>query len=165
MKWIILLIGLSLVAFGGRMLLSVGEPKAPVTLSLSDFAKGTPKANWVSINHVVYDLTNALVKVSRIKREEKVKVVFVPLTEKWPADDSTIHVVVVSRDPRLIKIANELEALRSKEEALAFLEKNSPQLIRTTTVTGLLRPDEGEMMDIAMKNHHMGLTVFSLMRV
>lgn len=156
MKWIILLIGLSLIAFGGRMLLSVGEPKAPVTLSLSDFAKGTPKANWVSIHHVVYDLTQALAKVSRIKRDEKVKVVFVPLTEKWPADDSTIHVVVVSKDPRLLKIANDLTTLRSKDEALAFLEKNWPALITTTTVTGLLRHDEGEMMDIALKDHHIG---------
>jgi hypothetical protein len=156
MKWFALLAGLSLVAFGCSMLLSVGEPKAPVTISLSEFAKGTPTANWVSINHVVYDLTRALLKVSRFKKEGNVKAVFVPLTEKWPADDSTIHVLVVSRDPRLLKIANDLTSLRSKNEVLAFLEKNWPQLIRTTTVTGLLRRDEGEMMDVAMKNHYIG---------
>ena len=121
MKWIVLLAGLSLVAFGGWLLLSVGEPKAPVTVLLSEFAKGTPKANWVSINNVVYDLTRALVKVSRFKKEGKVKAVFVPLTEKWPADDSTIHIVVVSREPYLLKIANDLASLNSKDEVLSSL--------------------------------------------
>lgn len=154
MKWIVFLVGLSLVAFGFRMLLSTGDPKSPVSISLSEFAKGTPKADWVSIDHVVYDLTRAVVKVSRFKKEGKVKAIYVPLSEKWPADDSTIHVVVVSRDQRLLKIANDLESLSSKDEIQAFLEKKGSQLIRTKMVTGLIRRDEGELMDVAMKNHH-----------
>lgn len=136
------LITIGLLVGGGQSVYTAVKNRKPTEIAIADLMARKPSAEWLNIGGGVLDTTNA--SYTSAFGAGEAKSIYVPLV---PAGtDSTegeIHVLVVTKDPELLKFTNEARKLdegkASEAAAAEFLLKNLDQLQVARSVQGVVQ--------------------------
>ena len=136
------LVSIVLVFGGGQSVYTAVKNRKPTEIAITDLIARKPSAEWLNIGGGVLDTTNA--SYTSAFGAGEAKSVYVPLVVPGTVStEGEIHVLVLTKDPDLLRVTNEARKLddsKAPEAAAAeFLLKNLDQLQVARSVQGLVK--------------------------
>lgn len=134
------LVAIVLVIGGGQMAYTGLANRKPQGVEMSSLVQSKPSAKWLNIKGGELDVINA--SYSSAFGVGDASSIHLPLV--LPGDDSTektIHVLVETKNPELVRLVNELKDLEnsSEDQILSFMMKNRENLRMSRPVLGLVK--------------------------
>lgn len=108
-------------------------------LGIDSLAATKPEAKWLKVTGGVLDATDA--SAIGLRGANKALEVYIPLVPAgFDREKDMIHVLVLSKDREMLRLYNEMNALKSDNpaEAIGFLVKNRDLLRQEKTVEGVV---------------------------
>ena len=136
------LVSIVLVFGGGQSVYTAVKNRKPTEIAITDLIARKPSAEWLNIGGGVLDTTNA--SYTSAFGAGEAKSIYVPLVAPGTmSTEGEIHVLVLTKDPDLLRVTNEARKLddsKAPEAAAAeFLLKNLDQLQVARSVQGLVK--------------------------
>jgi hypothetical protein len=136
------LVSIVLVFGGGQSVYTAVKNRKPTEIAITDLIARKPSAEWLNIGGGVLDTTNA--SYTSAFGAGEAKSIYVPLVVPGTVStEGEIHVLVLTKDPDLLRVTNEARKLddsKAPEAAAAeFLLKNLDQLQVARSVQGLVK--------------------------
>jgi hypothetical protein len=146
------LVAIVLIIGGGQYAYTGLTNRKPTQVEMSSLVNAKPTAKWLNIKGGELDLINA--SYSSAFGVGDASTIHVPLT--LPGEDSsesTIHVLVETKDAELVKLINEIREMEkqtlTEEQMLKFMIENRDKLRKARQVKGLVKygMDKGKQED------------------
>jgi hypothetical protein len=135
------LITIALLYGGGQSLYTSFKNRQPTEVTLESLTDKKPDAEWLRIKGGTLAAMSAA--YSSAFGVGKAQSVYVPLVLPSGPGRESIHVVVLTKDPALVKFANDAKELGKKEPSeaasLEFIVANAQNLKVSRTVEGLVQ--------------------------
>ncbi len=127
---------------GGQSVYTAVRNREPANVTIDSIVGKKPDAKWLKISDAVLDTANSSY-VSGITGGDA-KSIYVPLVPKdTDSTETTIHVLVETKDPELLGFTNEMKDLDkqnvSEEKATEFIMQNLSKLRVQRPVQGLVK--------------------------
>jgi len=109
-------------------------------VSINSLAAAKPEAKWLKVTDGVLDATRA--SAIGFRGTNKALEVYIPLVPAgFDREKDMIQMLVLSKDPEMLRLHNELSALKTDDPAAAigFLAKNHDLLRQERTVEGVVQ--------------------------
>lgn len=136
------LVSLAMIIGGGQSVYTAVRNREPANVTIDSIVGKKPDAKWLKIPDAVLDTVNSSY-VSGITGGDA-KSIYVPLVPKdTDSTETTIHVLVETKDPELLGFSNEMKDLDkqnvSEEKATEFIMQNLSKLRVQRPVQGLVK--------------------------
>lgn len=136
------LVSLAMILGGGQSVYTAVRNREPANVTIDSIVAKKPDAKWLKISEGVLDTANSSY-VSGITGGDA-KSIYVPLVPKdTDSTETTIHVLVETKDPELLGFTNEMKNLDkqnvSEEKAAEFIVQNLSKLRVQRPVEGLVK--------------------------
>lgn len=134
---IILLFGM-----GAQGIYTAMKNRNPAVMSCEQFAANKPKAEWLSITNCVLDLNDACYATLTYKGAELPTELYIPVRSAGAKESGKgikDNIVLMTRDPALMKMIYEMEKTRSEAEFKEWLTRNADKMIVRRDVKGLVQ--------------------------
>src|SRR5687768_11686372 len=116
-----------LFAMGAQGIYTAMKNRNPVSMSCEQFTTSKPKAVWLSITNCVLDLNDACYATLKYKSAELPTELYIPVRSAGAKDsgkETKDNIVLMTRDPVLMKTLHEMEKIPSEKAFKEWLERN-----------------------------------------
>jgi hypothetical protein len=132
---IAVLVGGYLLWAGGQGLYTVAKNRKPFEVSCQSYAQVRPSQEWLELTGCSLSLLDA----SYTETSGTVTELFIPARGESDAEGAPIHVLVATKDPELLGLANQLVKIEDQGEMMRFSLEHSDKMFPTRDVRGLVR--------------------------
>jgi hypothetical protein len=130
------LVGLYLLWTGGQGLYTAVKNREPFQVACQNYGEVRPSQEWLELTGCSLNLLEA----SYTETGGSVTELFIPARgENEDGDGTPIHVLVATKDPDLLGIANQLIKIEDETEMMKFAVENGDKMFPTRNVSGLVR--------------------------
>jgi hypothetical protein len=127
---------------GAQGIYTAIKNRNPAVMSCEQFANNKPKAAWLSITNCVLDLNDACYATLKYKGAELPTELYIPVrsaSAKEPGKEARDNIVLMTRDPALMKTIYEMEKIPNEKEFKEWLARNADRLLVRRDVKGLVQ--------------------------
>ncbi len=127
-----------LIWAGGQGTYEAMTNRRPTEMTCGDVAQAAPHTSWLRLTGCVADVTDSVYR----ERGGEVKELFIPLRPAGPKDAKPVHVLLSTKDPQLLALAQEMVAVdkaNKPSETLLFVVKNRDRLRVQRPIEGMVR--------------------------
>ena len=132
---IAVLVGGYLLWAGGQGLYTVAKNRKPFEVSCQSYPQVQPSQEWLELTGCSLSLLDA----SYTETSGSVTELFIPARGESDAEGSPVHVLVATKDPELLGLANQLVKIEDQGEMMRFSLEHGDRMFPTRDVTGLVR--------------------------
>jgi len=130
---------LLLFAMGAQGIYSALKNRHPAAMSCEEFARTKPRATWLAITNCVLDLQDASYGTLIYQNVEVPTELYIPVRSANAREQTKDHVLLMTRDPELMKLLREMESQASKADLDLWLARNTDRLHVRREVKGLVQ--------------------------
>lgn len=124
---------------GGQGLYTAFRNPKPVSITVAEYEKQKPKAEWVEFKNAYLVVSEAAFSKSRITKE--LREVYMPL-RSTPSGGGKISVLLETTNPDIVEFVSDLNQVSDSKQAAEFMTKNSAKVARfsqSRDVSGLIQ--------------------------
>jgi hypothetical protein len=110
---------------------------SPSRYSVKEYIDNKPSAKWLQLSGARLDLT--AVTYSSTFGVGDAKEVYIPVVPIGQEESQEIHLLLATKDPKILETVDKLRALKSEDEVMQFIFKNASSLLIERDVEGLIR--------------------------
>lgn len=136
-KLFLALIALVMLWGGGQGVYVSVTNTSPSKYSVKEYIDKKPNAKWLQLSGAKLDLT--AVTYSSTFGVGDAKEVYIPVVPIGQEDSRETHILLATKDPKILETVDKLRALKSEDEAMQFVLKNASSLVIERDIEGLIR--------------------------
>ncbi len=119
---------------GGQSLYTVLTNRQPLAISFADYARERPSAKWVELKDVEWDLVDSIYSGFA----GTVSKAYVPLRVPGDESEGKVQVLLLTKNPEVIKLLEEIKAAPNDIAALKLMVEKQELMRTPRTVRGLV---------------------------
>lgn len=127
--------GLYLLWAGGQGIYTAVTNREPLQVACDSYGEVKPTSEWLELT----GCTLSLMEASYTEENKRVVELFIPARGENSQEGSPIHVLVATKDPTLLSLANQLITIEDEQALMTFAMQNNQALGAQRDVRGLVR--------------------------
>ena len=130
---LLIILVLGALWYGGQGVYTAYRNQKITSLTLAEYEKQRPDAEWIEFKGAYLDIPETVT----MSRKGKIESLYIPLRPDAGGDEM-IHVVLHTKSMDYLRLADELNTIKSPEEAKKFLLTNMDRIYPKKDVQGLV---------------------------